>query len=287
MRIRKLMIASCVLVAVGLIVTYRARAGVQQAADVQPATVETLAVQAATPAIPRAAAPVRNEKASVDIGIDRVPLTPLSRSTFLGVPLKTSEDDGEKLGLQALTPIQGLASAVPEDEHLESWVSQALSNYAQTEDQDARAKQRDEIAKGLDQIFDIRQEQRVNELKALEARVQKLRATLDQRATSKNEILKNRLDYLLREADGLGWGDGIPAPRRVGLTGAASAETFDTNPLGQTLLPPGTSNDLNDPLERLDLSRATSFEFIVRPPATSAEFIGRPPANPDSGPARE
>lgn len=274
MRIRKLMIASCVLVAVGLIVTYRARAGVQQAADVQPATVETLAVQAATPAIPRAAAPVRNEKASVDIGIDRVPLTPLSRSTFLGVPLKTSEDDGEKLGLQALTPIQGFASAVPEDEHLESWVSQALSNYAQTEDQDTRAKQRDEIAKGLDQIFDIRQEHRVNELKALEARVQKLRATLDQRATSKNEILKNRLDYLLREADGLGWGDGIPAPRRSGVPGAAAGKRFGPNPFDTSLRPPATWYDrLDDPL--------------ILSPATSAEYIVRPPANPDSGPARE
>ena len=238
MRIRKIMIASCVLVAAGLIVSYRARAGVQQAADVQQLTGETSGGQEAyvqqltgeysggqeaQPAIPRAAAPLRNGEVFVVGAIANVPATPTQTLTIATVPLNPSEDDGEKRGLQALTPSKGFAFAVPEDAQLETWVSQALSTYAQTEDQDARAKQRDEIAKGLDQIFDIRQEHRVNELKALEARVQKLRATLDQRATSKNEILKNRLDYLLREADGLGWGDGIPAPRRFGTTGGMPA----------------------------------------------------------------
>ena len=108
---------------------------------------------------------------------------------------------------------------VPEDEHLETWISRALAIYAQTDDQESRAKQREEIAKGLNTIFDIRQQQRVNELRELEARVQKLKVTLDQRAATKTEILKTRLDYLIREADGLGWGDGIPAPKRSGVTG--------------------------------------------------------------------
>lgn len=275
MRIRKIMIASCVLVAAGLIVSYRARAGVQQAAAVQQLPGETSGGQEAQPAIATTGTVIRIEEASVDTGIASVPLTPLSRSTFLGVPLNPSEDDGEKRGLQALTPSKGFAFAVPEDAQLETWVSQALSTYAQTEDQDARAKQRDEIAKALDQIFDIRQEQRVNELMALQARVQKLGATLDQRATSKNEILKNRLDYLLREADGLGWGDGIPAPRRSGVTGGMPAGyRFGPNPFDTSLRPPATWNDrLDDPL--------------ILSPATTAEYIVRPPANPDSGPARE
>lgn len=275
MRIRKIMIASCVLVAAGLIVSYRARAGVQQAAAVQQLPGETSGGQEAQPAIATTGTVIRIEEASVDTGIASVPLTPLSRSTFLGVPLNPSEDDGEKRGLQALTPSKGFAFAVPEDAQLETWVSQALSTYAQTEDQDARAKQRDEIAKALDQIFDIRQEQRVNELMALQARVQKLGVTLDQRATSKNEILKNRLDYLLREADGLGWGDGIPAPRRSGVTGGMPAGyRFGPNPFDTSLRPPATWNDrLDDPL--------------ILSPATTAEYIVRPPANPDSGPARE
>lgn len=110
-------------------------------------------------------------------------------------------------------------AAVPEDEHLETWVSQALAQYSKTEDQKARKKQRDEIARALDRIFDIRQDRRMSELASLEQRVQKLRGTLETREKLKPEILKNRLEYLVREADGLGWGDGVPAPGRSAPSG--------------------------------------------------------------------
>jgi len=108
---------------------------------------------------------------------------------------------------------------VSEDEHLETWVNQAIADYAKTEDQNARKQQREQIAKALDRIFDIRQERRMEELETLEQRVQKLRGTLETREKLKSDILKNRLDYLIREADGLGWGDGLPAPGRSAPTG--------------------------------------------------------------------
>ncbi len=96
---------------------------------------------------------------------------------------------------------------VPEDEHLETWVSRALAEYSRTEDQNARMKQREEIAKA-------RQERRMQELETLEQRVQKLRGTLETREKLKPDILKDRLDYLVREADGLGrWPSG-PGPFR-------------------------------------------------------------------------
>ena len=279
MRILKLIIASCVLAAVGSIVVFRARVIAQQASAALPVA------GAPQPADPSAAAPVRTGGVFFVPGVANVPATPTRTLTIAPAPV-VSEGSGDAVVYRSIPASQlsqfrfsdvvtDPASAVPEDEQFDAWVSQALSTYAQTEDQDARAKQRDEIAKGLDQIFDIRQEHRVNELKALEARVQKLRATLDQRATSKNEILKNRLDYLLREADGLGWGDGIPAPRRSGVTGGMPAGyRFGPNPFDTSLRPPATWNDrLDDPL--------------ILSPATTAEYIVRPPANPDSGPARE
>jgi len=111
------------------------------------------------------------------------------------------------------------SASVPEDEHLETWVSRALADYAQTEDVNGRKKQREQIAAALNRIFDIRQERRMEELETLEQRVQKLRVTLETREKLKSEILKNRLDYLIREVDGLGWGDGIPAPGRSAPTG--------------------------------------------------------------------
>jgi hypothetical protein len=117
----------------------------------------------------------------------------------------------------------GMAVAVSEDEHLETWVSNALAEYAKTEDQNARKEQREQIAKALDRIFDLRQERRMEELETLEQRVQKLRGTLETREKLKSDILKNRLDYLIREADGLGWGDGLPAPGRSLPTGTGSS----------------------------------------------------------------
>jgi hypothetical protein len=123
---------------------------------------------------------------------------------------------------------EGMLVSVPEDEHLETWVNQALADYAQTEDQAARKQQRELIAKALDQIFDIRQERRMGELETLEQRVQKLRGTLETREKLKSDILKNRLDYLIREADGLGWGDGLPAPTGFGAGGSSSSSS---NPL--------------------------------------------------------
>jgi hypothetical protein len=116
----------------------------------------------------------------------------------------------------------GTSSSVPEDEHLETWVSRALAMYARTDDKNDRTKQQDEIAKALDRIFDIRQQRRMQELEALEQRVQKLRATLETREKLKSDILKNRIEYLIREADGLGWGDGLPQPGRSAPTGIGS-----------------------------------------------------------------
>jgi hypothetical protein len=177
MKIRKIVIASCVLAVIGIIGTFRDTAIAQQ-----------------EPGSGRSAAGVGSSAATAG-GASAIALPDGGGVLF----------EGEK--------------DVPEDEHLETWVSRALSIYAQTDDQESRTKQRDEISKGLDKIFDLRQQQRVKELHDLEARVQKLKVTLDQRAASKAEILKNRLDYLIREADGLGWGDGIPTPKRFGVTG--------------------------------------------------------------------
>jgi hypothetical protein len=116
----------------------------------------------------------------------------------------------------------GMMSGAPlsEDDQLELSVSQALADYAATEDKNARKQQHDDIAKALDRIFDIRQQRRMEELETLEQRVQKLRTTLETREKLKADILKNRLDYLIREVDGLGWGDGVPAADRSSSSGA-------------------------------------------------------------------
>jgi hypothetical protein len=133
------------------------------------------------------------------------------------------------MGMPGMSGSGTISVAVPEDEHLETWVSRALADYAKTEDHDARKEQREEIVKALDRIFDIRHDRRMQELETLELRVQKLRVTLETREKLKSNILKDRLEYLTREADGLGWGDGIPAPGRSTPTGIGVGGSSSSN----------------------------------------------------------
>lgn len=127
---------------------------------------------------------------------------------------------------------------VPEDENLETWVSTTLSAYANSEDETYRKQSRDEIGKALEKIFQIRQDRQMEDLKALEARVQKLRVNLETRDKSKADILAHRLDSLLREADGIGWGDGIPAPKRSLPTAALGIPVKTFPPRSQDYLQP-------------------------------------------------
>lgn len=192
MRIRKIEVAGCLLLTAGMMGTFCYTAIAQQGARARKEGETSLRLQA--------------EASQLSIGT-------VSPNAATGVGSLTEGGESSQV------IIFGGATDVPEDEHLETWVSRALAIYAQTDENDSRAKQRQEIAKALDTIFDLRQQQRVKELHELEVRVQKLKSTLDQRAASKAAILKNRLDYLTKEADGLGWGDGIPAPKRFGTTG--------------------------------------------------------------------
>lgn len=140
---------------------------------------------------------------------------------------------GGGLGMAGMAGSGTMSAAVPEDEHLETWVSLRLAEYSKAEDENARREMRDGIAKALDSIFVIRQERRIQELETLEQRVQKLRVTLETREKLKSDILKDRLDYLIREADGLGWGDGLPVPGRSAPTGIGSAGRSGSSSLGR------------------------------------------------------
>ena len=123
---------------------------------------------------------------------------------------------------------------VQEDEHLETWVSTTLNAYANSEDETYRRQMRDEIGKALEKIFQIRQNRQMEDLKALESRFQKLRANLETREKSKADILAHRHDSLLREADGIGWGDGIPAPKRSLPTAGLGIPAGSSSPLSRT-----------------------------------------------------
>jgi hypothetical protein len=71
----------------------------------------------------------------------------------------------------------------------------------------------DELTKVVSEQFEVRQEIRERELKDLEEHVQKLRVLHQRRTKEKDQIVRDRVRQLLRDVDGLGWGDdGRPRP---------------------------------------------------------------------------
>jgi hypothetical protein len=105
--------------------------------------------------------------------------------------------------------------------------------------------ERDNIEQSLRKLltveFSTRLEAHEEEVKQLEEKVRQLRARINLRREKQNEIVENRLQQLLRDAQGLGWGsEGIGGQSRpdpwsaAGLTGAlapASDIPGELNPL--------------------------------------------------------
>ena len=98
----------------------------------------------------------------------------------------------------------------------------ALVAAARDADDDARTAAAAKLHGALAEQFDARQAARESDLAALEAKVAKLRDLHDRRAAAKKEIVADRVETLLNEAAGLGWGEPgaePPAPPRSGGLG--------------------------------------------------------------------
>lgn len=103
------------------------------------------------------------------------------------------------------------ASQDPErkvNSHVEQWKA--------AEDDDARGKAEGELRAALKESFEFRLRRHEEQIHELEDRVKRLREQLDQRREKQDEIVDFRLQQLLREAQGLGWGT-EPATRLPGL----------------------------------------------------------------------
>jgi hypothetical protein len=63
------------------------------------------------------------------------------------------------------------------------------------------------LIKNVGLLFDLRQKQRVMELDAMEKELNRLRAVHERREAEKEKIVIDRVQQLVREKEGLGWGD--------------------------------------------------------------------------------
>jgi hypothetical protein len=93
-----------------------------------------------------------------------------------------------------------------QDYNLNQGVMEILAKYQGTEDSQQREQMRGDLQKIVSEQFDLRQELRQKELEQLEAQVRRLRTIHSRRQEVKESIVKDRVQQLIRDAEGLGWG---------------------------------------------------------------------------------
>lgn len=120
-----------------------------------------------------------------------------------------------------------------QDQQLAQQVRSVLRDYMVKEDAEGRAKVRDKLQELLGKQFDAQHQRREMELRRIEERVKRLRATMQKRNDARKEIIASRLDQLVREAEGLGWnepngGGNFGFPGAFGGPGAGGGGIFSS-----------------------------------------------------------
>ena len=81
-----------------------------------------------------------------------------------------------------------------------------VSRYTESENEIEQKTIKAELREALAKQFDVQRERRELELKRIEERVRKLRDQIKKRNDARDTIIDRRLDQLINEAEGLGWG---------------------------------------------------------------------------------
>ncbi|MHC4402213.1 MAG: hypothetical protein ACYTG0_21305 [Planctomycetota bacterium] len=92
------------------------------------------------------------------------------------------------------------------EEKLEQQTQELVQQYRNAGDAEEREALQDDLERTVSRHFDLRQEARERELEWLEMEIARLRSLHERRQDEKNRIVQQRIEALLREADGLGWG---------------------------------------------------------------------------------
>jgi len=157
-------------------------------AQVAPAASEPAPATPAVPAFPKGA------PYQIQEGTNRftVPVTTEMLSYTVGVA--HSEDDPE---LGELAQVEAQASQ-------ES--AELLSRYAATEDAAQQKEIKAKLRTALEDQFRVQLKRQQIELARIEERLKKLREQIKKRTDTRDTIIDRRLDQLINEAEGLGWG---------------------------------------------------------------------------------
>jgi hypothetical protein len=107
------------------------------------------------------------------------------------------------------------------DREKNSEIAAVAARYKNLTDANERAAAEKQIADLVMQQFSLRQQLRERQLVQLEEQVKRLRAVQNERESQRDRIVADRVQQILREAAGLGWGD-------VGVDEAAAKFKFTT-----------------------------------------------------------
>jgi hypothetical protein len=151
-----------------------------------------------------------------------LPASPVEVQAVLAAPVALPGEGGA-IGRSVTTPDGGFiyfaqaqlaggdeATRKPhaEDQTLEHSTRQLIEDLRKAESAGDRSPVLEKLTQTIEQQFDIRQQIRAKELEALEARVKKLRELHEKRERAKDDIVEERVNQIVREADGLGWSSG-------------------------------------------------------------------------------
>jgi hypothetical protein len=96
------------------------------------------------------------------------------------------------------------------DRQLSRDAAALVAKYSQAKEAKDKADVERELTKSVADHFTLRQDIREKELLDLEEQLKRLRAVHQQRTAEKERIVTDRVQHLLRESSGLGWGTDSP-----------------------------------------------------------------------------
>ncbi len=91
------------------------------------------------------------------------------------------------------------------------FTNQLLVEYQAASDDAAKNSILAKLTETVGKQFDARQSAREKELKQLEDQLVKLKATQSKRTSQKDRIVKDRVQQLINNAEGIGWGGNSPS----------------------------------------------------------------------------
>jgi hypothetical protein len=109
-------------------------------------------------------------------------------------------------------------------------IQQLAQKLRVADDEEVAEESEKALNEKVGQQFDVRQQMRERQLAALEAQVERLRNVHNERADQRDRIVRDRVQQLIREAQGLGWGDAGEGGAFKMSWSADSSWNSDANP---------------------------------------------------------